>query len=50
MDFWFEHAQTNSNIDGWTSVKWKFMKAVVANREKGELPQLIDTGTHFVFS
>ena len=32
------------------SVNWKLMKAVVANREEAELPQLIDTGTHFVFS
>ena len=32
------------------SVNWKFMKAVVANREEAELTQLIDAGTHFVFS
>ena len=37
------------SMDG-PSVNWKFMKAVVANREEDELPQLIDTGTHFVFS
>ena len=32
------------------SVNWKLMKAVVANREEAELPQLIDAGTHFVSS
>lgn len=32
------------------SVNWKFMKAVVANREEAELTQLIAAGTHFVFS
>ena len=37
------------SMDG-PSVNWKFMKAVVAKREQAELPRLIDTGTHFVFS
>ena len=32
------------------SIIWKFMKAAFANREDAELPQLIDAGTHFVFS
>ena len=36
-------------VDG-PSVNWKLIKAVVVNREEAELPQLIDTGTHFVFS
>ena len=36
-------------IDG-PSVNWELMKAVVANREEAQLFQLIDTGTHFVFS
>ena len=31
------------------SIIWKFMKAAFANREDAELPQLIDTDTHFVF-
>ena len=32
-------------VDG-PSVNWKLIKAVVANGEEAELPQLIDTGTH----
>ena len=36
-------------MDG-PSVNQKLMKAVVANREEGELPWSIDTGTHFIFS
>ena len=35
-------------MDG-PSANWKLMKAVVANREQAELPQLIDNVTHFVF-
>ena len=37
------------SMDG-PSVNWKLMKAVVAKREEGELPQLIDTGIHFAFT
>ena len=36
-------------VDG-PAVHWKLIKAVVAKREETELPHLIDTGTHFVFS
>ena len=32
------------------AVNWKFMNAFVTNRKEAELPQLIDTGAHFVFS